>query len=163
MLHILHCPLSGPELIYISLRIIFCIIVYVTNKKEPWTFNNLVKKYNLKGKYNFLKYLQIRYCVSTKIQHTDGNYILDFLSLPRPQQKASVFYRMINHVLSNDCINLKTTWEKDIGIVIRNEEWNIFFSNTGKYVREAKGQFTQYKTIHRFYLKPIGLNRMVVK
>ncbi len=32
MLHILHCPLSGPDLTYISLLIIFCIIEYVTNK-----------------------------------------------------------------------------------------------------------------------------------
>ncbi len=29
----LHCPLSGPDLIYISLWIIFCIIEYVTNKR----------------------------------------------------------------------------------------------------------------------------------
>ncbi len=28
----LHCPLSGPVLIYISLLIISCIIEYVTNK-----------------------------------------------------------------------------------------------------------------------------------
>ncbi len=38
---ILHCPLSGPDLIYISLLIIPCIIYYVTNKEtlnlEPWT------------------------------------------------------------------------------------------------------------------------------
>ncbi len=33
VLCILHCPLSGPDLIYISLRIIFCIIEYVTNKR----------------------------------------------------------------------------------------------------------------------------------
>ncbi len=33
VLRILHCPLSGPDLIYISLRIIFCIIEYVMNKK----------------------------------------------------------------------------------------------------------------------------------
>ncbi len=37
----LHCPLSGPVLIYISLLIISCIIEYVTNKRplnlEPWT------------------------------------------------------------------------------------------------------------------------------
>ncbi len=33
VLHILHCPLSGPDLTYISLLIIFCIIEYVTNKK----------------------------------------------------------------------------------------------------------------------------------
>ncbi len=32
MLHILHCPLSRPDLTYISLLIIFCIIEYVTNK-----------------------------------------------------------------------------------------------------------------------------------
>ncbi len=30
--HILHCSLSGPDLTYISLLIIFCIIEYVTNK-----------------------------------------------------------------------------------------------------------------------------------
>ncbi len=33
VLHILHCPLSGPDQIHISLLIIFCIIEYVTNKK----------------------------------------------------------------------------------------------------------------------------------
>ncbi len=35
----LHCPLSGPVLTYISLLIIPCMIVYVTNKQEPWTLN----------------------------------------------------------------------------------------------------------------------------
>ncbi len=29
----LHCPLSGPDLTYISLLIIPCIIYYVTNKE----------------------------------------------------------------------------------------------------------------------------------
>ncbi len=33
MFHFLHCPLSGPVLIYISLLIISCIIEYVTNKR----------------------------------------------------------------------------------------------------------------------------------
>ncbi len=33
VLHILHCPLSEPDLTYISLLIIFCIIEYVTHKK----------------------------------------------------------------------------------------------------------------------------------
>ncbi len=35
----LHCPLSGPDLIYISLLIIPCIIYYVTNKETL----NLIK------------------------------------------------------------------------------------------------------------------------
>ncbi len=33
----LHFPLSGPVRTYISLLIIPCMIVYVTNNKEPWT------------------------------------------------------------------------------------------------------------------------------
>ncbi len=42
LLLFLHCPLSGPDLIYISLLIIFCIIEHVTNKQnlEPWTCSN---------------------------------------------------------------------------------------------------------------------------
>ncbi len=34
----LHFPLSGPVLTYISLLIIPCMIVYVMNNKEPWTW-----------------------------------------------------------------------------------------------------------------------------
>ncbi len=36
--YVLHCPLSVPVLIYISLLIISCIIEYVTNKRtlNPW-------------------------------------------------------------------------------------------------------------------------------
>ncbi len=49
VLHILHCPLSGPDLAYISLLIIFCIIEYVMNTKtlNPWTAKTLVKQINL--------------------------------------------------------------------------------------------------------------------
>ncbi len=39
LFYFLHCPLSGPVLTYISLLIIPCMIVYVTNKQEPWTLN----------------------------------------------------------------------------------------------------------------------------
>ncbi len=35
--YFLHFPLSGPVLINISLPIIPCMIMYVTNNKEPWT------------------------------------------------------------------------------------------------------------------------------
>lgn len=76
------------------------------------SYNNLVQKYNLKGKDHLWKYLQIRNCVLTKFQRTDGNHALDFLTLPHFQEKASVFYRTTNHLLSNDCINIKTIWKR---------------------------------------------------
>ncbi len=48
---ILHCPLGGPDLIYISLRIIFCIIEYVMNKRTivPWTLNMLTGRHACVG------------------------------------------------------------------------------------------------------------------
>ncbi len=48
----LHFPLSGPVPTYISLLIIPCMIVYVTNNKEPWTLNlenNLLLKFIIKN------------------------------------------------------------------------------------------------------------------
>ncbi len=35
-------PLSRPVLTYISLLIIPCMIVYVTNNKEPWTYSFII-------------------------------------------------------------------------------------------------------------------------
>ncbi len=40
--YFLHFPLSGPVLTYILLLIIPCMIVYVTNNKEPWTLRTLI-------------------------------------------------------------------------------------------------------------------------
>ncbi len=41
-LFFLHFPLSGPVLTNISLLIIPCMIVYVTNNKEPWPWTLLL-------------------------------------------------------------------------------------------------------------------------
>ncbi len=49
LLFFLHFPLSGPVLTYISLLIIPCMIVYVTNNKEPWTLKLLLCFYKLFG------------------------------------------------------------------------------------------------------------------
>ncbi len=52
-LFFLHFPLSGPVLTYISLLIIPCMIVYVTNNKEPWTYKEpcmfCLNTYKFKG------------------------------------------------------------------------------------------------------------------
>ncbi len=49
LFYVLHFPLSGPVLTYISLLIIPCMIVYVTNNKEPWTLRTLNLDYSPNG------------------------------------------------------------------------------------------------------------------
>ncbi len=52
LLLFLHCPLSGPDLIYISLLIMLCIIENMTNKwnLEPWTSREYITRIRLKSR-----------------------------------------------------------------------------------------------------------------
>ena len=114
-------------------------------------FADVKRKYNLEGKEHFWKYLQIRDCVTSRIQYKDGGHIMDYLALPAEYHRASIFYRTTNQLLSDGCQSLKTIWEKDLGCLMFDEEWRRIISNNGRYIREAKGKFTQYKITHRYY------------
>ncbi len=54
----LHCPLSGPDLTYISLLIIPCIIYHVTNKEtlnlEPWNAHEVTLRAVLEMLFMYL-------------------------------------------------------------------------------------------------------------
>ncbi len=54
----MHCPLSGPDFIYVSLLIIPCIIYYVTNKETLiWVLLIGVKMvHTLRGKKAYFIY-----------------------------------------------------------------------------------------------------------
>ena len=82
------------------------VVVYVTLliylKMCFISYSDLVRKYKLKGKYNFWKYLQIRSCITAKIQYRDGNHIMDYFKPPGEYKQASIFYRKTNQLLSYD-------------------------------------------------------------
>ncbi len=72
----LHFPLSGPVLTYISLLIIPCMIVYVTNNKEPWTLNYW-NKLTFSWHYNLLRCT----CIFSLKGWSISNYVKDNISL----------------------------------------------------------------------------------
>ena len=114
------------------------------------SYSELIRKYKLKVKDHFWRYLQIRSCITSKIQYRDGNHITDYFTLSEECHRASVFYRTTNNLLSSDCNNLKVIWEKDLGCIIEDGDWLKILSDKGKHIREAKGKFIQYKIIHRY-------------
>ncbi len=63
-LFFLHCPLSGPVLTSISLLIIPRMIVYVTNKQEPWTLN--LEPWNISGSTLILRSYANTFCAQKK-------------------------------------------------------------------------------------------------
>ena len=44
--------------------------------------------------------------------------------------------------------------------IMEDSTWLKIIFDNGKYIREAKGKFTQYKIIHRYYFTPLRLYRM---
>ncbi len=74
----LHCPLSGPDLTYISLLIIPCIIYHVTNKEtlnlEPWT-----------ATYSFYKlqcwFIEVQVCTTVDCALTLFGMIFNILAV----------------------------------------------------------------------------------
>lgn len=114
----------------------------------------LTKNIIWKVKVNFLKYLQIWDCI-TKGQFIQGkNPVMEFLESPCIARRAAMFYKMFNRLQEEIFKNLRIIWQKDLGCDFSDEEWVKILSNTGKYVREARGKFIQFKLIHRFYFTP---------
>ena len=123
------------------------------------SYTDLTRRYALTGKGRFWKYLQIRSCLAQRTQYKDRNPVPDFLRLPTEHLKASIFYRLSNEILSNSCDSLKRVWQKDLGCMLNEEEWLNILSHHGKFVRESRSKFTQYKIIHRYYWTPSRLHR----
>lgn len=46
--------------------------------------------------------------------------------------------------------------------MFEDQQWMKIVSESGKFIRECKGKFTQHKIIHRYYWTPVRLNRMGV-
>ncbi len=81
----LHFPLSGPVLTNISLPIIPCMIVYVTNNKEPWTLN-LGCLQDALNKFFWQKsvLLMMRSCCNTNYWEYNSISVDGFRCLPFP-------------------------------------------------------------------------------
>ena len=80
------------------------------------SYTDLTRKYDLTGKGDFWKYLQIRSCLAQGTQYKDRNPITDFLRLPTEHLNASVFYRLINEPLSNSSDSLRRVWQRDLDV-----------------------------------------------
>ena len=62
----------------------------------------LNREFNLEGKHNFWKYLQMRDCIKSGFSNCTENYILDYLNVPQEHCTASQFYKLTNSFISSE-------------------------------------------------------------
>ncbi len=86
---LLHCPLSGPDLIYISLLIMPCIIYYETNKETLYLVPCIWKS----GFWGCKKNLNIEKIIFKVVQ-------MKFSAMHITNQKLSFYIFMVRNVLS---------------------------------------------------------------
>lgn len=121
------------------------------------SFNDLVQQYQLLENGDFWKYLQIRHCVMKKFESQNlANPIVRYLENPL-NRKASTFYQNSMSLTSGMCDHLRIIWQRDLNCEISEEVWNQIIAQNGRYVKEARGKFIQYKVLHRYYWTPCRL------
>lgn len=121
------------------------------------SFNELVQQYQLEDKGDFWKYLQIRHCIIKKFQSVRlTNPIIDYLDNPF-SHKASTFYKNSISVISSICDHLRIIWQRDLNCEISKDLWSQIIAQNGRYVKDARGKFIQYKILHRYYWTPCRL------
>lgn len=120
------------------------------------SYNRLKEKYIMEGPANFWKYLQIRDC----IKHSNSSRHKPHKMLSATSNNlASRWYEMCPWTNKNTS-SLRMTWGKDLGYTFNGESWDNVISKGGKFVREARGKFIQYKIINRHNNTPSRLFRM---
>ena len=62
--------------------------------------------------------------------------------------------------MSSESSSIKLLWQRDLGIEYTKEQWLDLLSKGGKYVKEARNKFIQYKVLNRYYHTPTRLHRM---
>lgn len=124
------------------------------------SFSEPKHKYNLQTKDCFWKYLQIRDCINKDQFNQDKNPVLEFLELPRKAHSTAMFYKIFSGLQKDIYKSLGIIWQKNLGCDLSDEVWLKKLSNTGKCIKEARGKFTQYRVIHKFYFTPSKPHRM---
>lgn len=124
------------------------------------SYNQLLQRYNLTGRDNFWKYLQMRSCMDSLLCSLEDNQITDFMKMPLKKHKASYFYKIGTLTICSDSESLKMSWQRDLGQEFEIDRWAKIVAECGKYVREARSKFTHYKVLHRYYFTPSRLHRM---
>ncbi len=114
-----HCPLSGPDLIYISLLIIPCIIYYVTNKETLTLTLGVCRKpshlLRLQQSYKWTKHSKENY--QSAIESQTIKLLLEkFIMNTYPQNKVGINYMVditdIFHQSASMC-NLKKSSKRN--------------------------------------------------
>lgn len=124
------------------------------------SFAELSQEYHLQEKGDFWKYLQIRHCLSKKIQLTVvDNPIVDCLQ-SSVNHRASGFYNNTVCLTSSSCEHLRLIWQRDLECNIDEDTWEHILADSGKYIREVRCKFIQFKILHRFYWTPSRLFRI---
>ena len=112
-------------------------------------------------KFIFCKFLQIRDSITKGWFIQDKITVMEFLELPGIAHRATVFYKIFKEFKENICKILDISG-RYLGCKLNEEIWLRILTNSGKYIKEAYGEFTHYRLIHRFYFTSSKLYRMVV-
>ena len=128
------------------------------------SYQELGNQFNMTGRGEFWKYLQLRSSVGSVFGLNRGivesNIIRTIFDMPPIMHNAATIYKNIMELQSTKNENLRLIWQRDLGCEISEEKWADMVSKVGWATRDIRSKFIHYKILHRFYYTPVKLFRM---
>ena len=128
------------------------------------SFTDLMSEYEI-PKQDLYKYLQIRHVISTlkkekrlSLELTNLEKIL--VKSTSLKGKISVIYNTLLNHHSSSLTPLKNIWQKDMGCVFDEDQWDIICQNVFSSLSCNKIIEQNYKFMHRIYLTPLRISKM---
>uniref|UniRef100_A0A3B1IPQ1 Reverse transcriptase domain-containing protein n=1 Tax=Astyanax mexicanus TaxID=7994 RepID=A0A3B1IPQ1_ASTMX len=128
------------------------------------SFQYLVEKFSI-HKNNFFRYLQVRSFASSvnpQFPSAPEPTALDTFLKPLPifKKMISQLYNLISSVQVTCLSNLKVQWEKDLGVLLTEDEWQQILYRIHSSSFCAKHGMIQCKLFHRVYWTKARLNKI---
>ena len=126
------------------------------------SYQELGDQFNMMGRGEFWKYLQLRSSVGNVFGLNRGigesSIIKTILDMPPIMHSAATFYKNIMELQSTKNENLRLIWQRDLGC--EKEKWSSIISKVGWATRDIRSKCIHYKILHRFYYTPVKLFRI---
>lgn len=119
------------------------------------SFSHLSQTYNL-PKNHFFRYLQVRSFVQKTFHMFPNKPIkshMDHILELKPDSRGLIaqIYDLIQKIDPYSTENLRKAWESDLGIVLRDDQWDSVFDLINTSSLSAKHSLIQLKVVHRVH------------
>ena len=127
------------------------------------SFSEIKDRFNIPQSH-FFKYLQLRSCIQSKLDHSSHCpplTVLERFTTQRQQSKGQIctLYNIFSTHSKESSDSKRRLWSEDLQECVLDSEWRQICSKAQSLSINARFKLIQYNWIMRTYITPVKLNK----